>query len=253
MLRPVLPLAILGLTVTGTLIHAASPGLAPIATIDRIEWRLVPARKDGAEPRIEVSDGTMHSTLGVSNLPDAVGRLAAASPSSPGEAVSFSLVREAGAIGCVGRNGAHNTARGTCRFDPSEAYVAALARRGLRPESSSEALALALVDARVGQADGLARAGYPLREVDDLMTVAALDITPAYVDELRNAGLAIADIDELVTARALAITAAWLRDLATAGYPDLTLDQATAMRALDVTPDYARRMKRVAMAAGELM
>jgi hypothetical protein len=248
MFRPIVPLAILALGVSGTLIHAAGPTPHPIRAIDDIEWSYA----GGDNPRVKLTHDGMNSTMDTNDLPGVAGGLAAAS-SSPGEAVSFNLAREAGSLVCTGEWTANGKAHGTCRFDPSEAFVAELAARGLRPEDSDEAFALALVDARVGEVDALERAGFDLAEVDDLMAVAALGVTADYAGELRTAGLAIEELDDLVAAKALKICPDWLAEMADAGYPNLTADQAISMRALDVTPDYARRMKRVASAVGELM
>ncbi|HTM94569.1 MAG TPA: hypothetical protein VL100_01945 [Croceibacterium sp.] len=248
MFRPILPLAILALGVSGTLIHAAGPSPHPVRAIDDIEWSYA----GGDNPRVRLTHDGMNSTMDTNDLPRVADGLATAS-SSPGEAVSFNLAREAGALACTGAWGTNGKARGTCRFDPSEAFVGELAARGLRPEDSDEAFALALVDARVGEVDALERAGFDLTEVDDLLAVSALEVTADYAGELRTAGLAVDELDDLVAARALEISPRWLVEMAEAGYPGLTADQAISMRALDVTPDYARRMKRVASAVGELM
>jgi hypothetical protein len=249
MFRPIVPLAILALGVSGTLIHAAGPSSHPIRAIDDIEWSYA----GGDNPRVRLTHDGMNSTIDADELPSVAGGLAAVSSPNPGEPVSFDLAREAGSLVCTGEWTANGKARGTCRFDPSEAFVAELAARGLRPEDSDEAFALALVDARVGEVDALERAGFDLAEVDDLMAVAALGVTADYAGELRTAGLAIEELDDLVAAKALEICPDWLAEMADAGYPNLTADQAISMRALDVTPDYARRMKRVASAVGELM
>ena len=248
MFRPILPLAILALGISGTLIHAAGPSPHPIRAIEDIEWSYA----GGDNPHVRLTHDGMNSTMDTDDLPRVADGLAATS-SNPGEAVSFDLAREAGALACTGEWAAQGTAHGTCRFDPDQAFVAALAGRGLRPQDSDEAFALALVDARVAEVDALERAGFDLTEVDDLLAVSALEVTAEYAGELRAAGLAIDELDDLVAARALEISPHWLAEMAEAGYPGLTTDQAISMRALDVTPDYARRMKRVASAVGELM
>ena len=246
MLRPFLPLALLALGVTGTLIHAAGPSTGPI---DDIEW----SYRADPEPRLQITRKGMNSTFDASELPEIMETLAAASPRSPGEAVSFSLAREAGALACSGRTTGDGDAEGTCRFDATESYLAALAERRLRPEDDTELLALALVDARIALVDGLSRAGFRIEEAGDLIAVAALDVTAGFAEELKGAGLAIDDLEDLIAARALELDAAWLSEMAAAGYPNLTVEQAIQMRALDVTPDYARRMKQVAAALGESM
>jgi hypothetical protein len=249
MFRPVVPLAVLALGISGTLIHAAGPSTEPVRAIDDIEWSY--ARGD--HPSIRLTREGLSSTMNLSDVPAAASGFAAGSSSNPDDPVSFDLAREAGSLACTGEWFANDRARGTCRFDPSAAFVSALAARGLRPDDSGEALALALVDAHVGEIDALEHAGFDLADVDDLMGVAALDATAEYAGELRAAGLAIDELDDLVAAKALEICPRWLSEMAEAGYPNLTIDQAISMRALDVTPDYARRMKRVASAVGELM
>jgi hypothetical protein len=193
----------------------------------------------------------MNSTFDASDLPEIMESLAAASSRSPGEAVSFDLAREAGALACTGRVDGDGDADGTCRFDPHEGYVADLTARGLRPEDDEELLALALVDARLSLVDGLSNAGFRMDEAKDLIAVAALDVTADYAEELRGAGLLVEELEDLIAARALDLDAAWLSEMAEVGYPNLTIERAIQMRALDITPDYARRMKQVAAALGE--
>ena len=251
MLRPVLPLAILTLGVTGSLIHAATPaGPRRIHTIEGIQWSY---EADQEPHRMQLVHEGMQASLDESEAPEIMDVLAAASPSSPGEAVSFSLAREAGALACEGKTTAGGELEGTCRFDPSEGYVAALTERGLAPEDDDTVLALALVDARLASVDALSRAGFRIASAEDLIAVAALHVTGEFAAELREAGLVIDNVDDLVTARAVDLDAAWIKGMAEAGYPNLTVNRAIAMRALDVTPDYARRMKQVVAALGEPM
>jgi hypothetical protein len=248
MLRPILPLAVVALGITGTLLNAAPPSAqGATATMEGIEW----SYRAGEDPQLRLQHEGMNSTFDTSELPEIMGMLAAASPRSPGEAVSFSLAREAGALACNGRTGADGDAEGTCRFDPSERYVADLTARGLAPEDGDTVLALALVDARIALVDDLSRAGLPLEDAEDLIAVTALNVTADYAAELKGAGLVIEDTGDLVAARALDLDAAWLKEMAEAGYPNLTLENAIGMRALDVTPDYARRMRQVVAALGE--
>jgi len=241
--RPLLPLAALALGAAGTLIHAASPS----APIDDVEW----AYHGGGQPNLRLVHHGMNTTLNASDLPEVMEALAAASPRSPGEAVSFSLEREAGALACSGRTDADGDAEGTCRFDPSESYLADLAERGLRPEDADEVLALALVDARMALVDGLSQAGFEMEDASDLIAVAALDVTADYAEELKGAGLKIDELEDLIAARALDLDAEWLGGMAEAGFRNLTVERAIEMRALDITPDYARRMRQVAAALGD--
>jgi hypothetical protein len=190
------------------------------------------------------------TTFSPEDAKDIMGEIATASLARPGEAVTFTLVREAGTLACRGRAERAGEAFGTCRFGPDKGFTDALSRRGLPPEDSAEVLALALVDARVAPVDGLLDAGYRFEDAGEVVAVAALDVTAAFAGELRGAGLTIDDLDDLVAARALHIDGAWLGEMARAGYPGLTAGQAIQMRALGVTPDYVRRMTRVLSALG---
>lgn len=226
--------------------------------IEGIAWTYGPelsgpeSSGDTSRTQLRFSHEGSMSSFGTDEVPEIAGGLAAASLASPGEAVSFAVVREAGPLACTGRVVDVGRAAGTCRFDPDERYVAELARRGLFPEDSEEVLVLALVDGRVALVDGLVRLGYQFEDVDDLIALGALGVTPDFAEELRDAGLVIGELDDLVAARALGLDAGWLEAMARAGYPDLDIEQAIQMRALGVTPDYAQRMSRVLSALGEI-
>ncbi|HEY6817728.1 MAG TPA: hypothetical protein VI168_19520 [Croceibacterium sp.] len=246
MLRLPLIAALAVCAVAGTLAYARDLGEAGASEpLDDIAWSYRPAADAQSRPLLELKRAGMTSMFDPNDLPDVMRELAAVPPDQ-GAATGFRLVREAGTLVCTGRaTGAGHAAAGTCRFDPDQRFLAALAERGLSPEDNEDMLALALVDARLASVDGLSRAGYRLADADDLMAVSALDVSPAFAVELRGAGLVAKDIEDLVTARALEIDAAWVQGMAEAGYPNLGMEQAIQFRALDVTPDYARRMTRV--------
>lgn len=221
--------------------------------IERIAWTYGAQNSDGAAAtQLRFSHEGSISSFEAGDVPEILGKLAAASLASPGEAVSFNLAREAGALACTGHVTEAGPAAGTCRFDPDEHFVADLGRRGLFPEDSKQVLILALVDGRIGVVDGLVRLGYRFEEVDDLVAVGALDVTAAFAEGLRDAGLVIEELDDLVAAQALGLDAEWMMAMARAGYPELDIEQAIQMRALGVTPDYAQRMSRVLSALGEI-
>nr|WP_166177535.1 hypothetical protein [Altererythrobacter segetis] len=241
---PILPQA-------ATLSAAEAPPRA-YAAINPIDWTY--RDDDGASRtrQLRFSHNGMMTSFSPDEAAGIMGELATASLASPGEAVTFTLVREAGALACSGRVERAEAASGTCRFEPDKRFTDALTHRGLPPEDSDDVLALALVDARIALVDGLLDQGYRFGDADDLIAVAALDVSPAYAGELRGAGLKVDQLDDLVAARALHIDAAWLGEMAQAGYPRLKFDQAIQMRALGVTPDYAKRMSRVLNALGEI-
>jgi len=212
--------------------------------LDDIAWSYRAAADAKSRPLLELKREGMTSIFDPNDLPEIMRELAAV-PAERGAATGFRLVREAGTLACTGQATGAGHAAGTCRFDPDQRFLSALAERGLSPEDNEDVLALALVDARLASVDGLSRAGFRLADTDDLMAVSALDVSPAFAVELRGAGLVAKDVEDLVTARALEIDAAWVRGMAEAGYPNLGMEQAIQFRALDVTPDYARRMTRV--------
>ena len=170
----------------------------------------------------------------------------------PGDALSFSLTREAGALACSGRAEADGRASGSCRFDPNQGFAAELARRGIAPDDSDAMFGLTLVDAHLATVDALVAEGFRFGNAGELIAVSALDATPAYAGDLRGAGLKVDKIGDLIAAKALNIDAQWLGAMARAGYPNLAVGQAIQMRALGVTPDYALRMGRVLHAVHEI-
>jgi hypothetical protein len=180
-----------------------------------------------------------------------VGERFTAALARPGDAVSFVVHREAGAIACSGTVIALGRASGTCRFDPEHGFIAQVQARNLAPKDSDELLVLALVDARMASVDSLSHEGFEIAEVDTVIALAALGVTPEFARSLRQAGLVIADTDNLIAAKAVGIDPAWLRGMVEAGYAGLDVDRAIQMRALDITPDYARKMSRVMAALQE--
>jgi hypothetical protein len=241
---PILPQAA-ALSAADALPHA-------YAAIDPINWTYRDDDGPARNSQLRFSHNGMMTSFSPEEASRIMGELATASLANPGEAVTFSIVREAGSLACSGRVERTGSAAGTCRFNPYKRFTDALSRRGLPPEDSDAVLALTLVDARVALVDGLLDQGYRFDDADDLIAVAALDVSPAYAGELRGAGLKVDDLDDLVAARALHVDAAWLGEMAKAGYPGLKVEQAIQMRALGVTPDYAKRMSRVLSALGEI-
>lgn len=249
---PRLPLiAVVALSVVAATVSSAQDGTrradaATLEPVTDIEWSsLLRARNGEGRPYLHFQHDGMNTMLGADDLPEAEQVLADLSSAAPGDPISFSLTREAGALACAVRLVTAELARGTCRFDPDEGFVNALAARGLVPDDVEELLALAFVDARLASFDDLSRAGFAVTTVDELMTVAALEVTGAYALELRDAGLRPEDLDELVSAKAVGVEPGWIAEMAEAGYPGLDLHKVIELRALGVTPDYARRMAQV--------
>ena len=237
-------------TAVPTAQHAAARSYR---VLDDIRWSYDEESSPGrsTNPLRLTRDG-MNTSFGSDEARQIMGEHATASLNSPGEAVTFSIVREAGTLACSGAVESPGHAAGRCRFDPDGSFTSAMSARGLPPEDSAMVLSLALVDAHVASVDGLVAQGYRFEKADDLVAVAALDVTPAYAGELRDAALKVDDLDDLVAAKALDVDGEWLREMARAGYPHLEFEQAIQMRALGVTPEYATKMARVLRAVGEI-
>lgn len=229
---------------------AAARSYRPIETI---RWSYGDERyPGGTHEQLRFKYDRSNSSIGSDDDPQVRSVIRAIAQAAPGQAISFSLAREAGTIACRGRAEASGRAGGTCRFDPANGFATELARRGIAPKDSDGLLALTLVDAHLAALDGLAGQGFRFDDAGDLIAVSALGVTPAYAGELRAAGLKVDELANLIAAKALKIDAQWLGEMARAGYPGLAVGQAIQMRALGITPAYAMRMARVLRAVGEI-
>lgn len=214
----------------------AAAAAAPLI-LDDVTWQVTPGRE--ARQTLTISRGSSSSNGFTLDERAAEGRslreiLAQSGP------VAFTLDREAGTLRCVGTIRLGRGAGG-CRFTSQPAFEAALAARGMTSKRREQIFEAALVDARIGRADGLAREGFRLRNADDLIGATALDVTGDYARQIKSAGLTIRDFNDLIACRALKIDAAWVRGFTAAGYT-LTARRAIAMKATGVTPAYARAM-----------
>jgi len=234
---------------------AAAPRRA-YAAIERIGWSYgEEAHRSGTPNPLRFSrqgEGHFNASVGPEDAADTKAAIASIGRARPGDAIFFSLAREAGTLACSGRAEDGGRASGTCRFDPDRGFAAGLARRGIAPDDSDDLLAMTLVDAHLATVDGLTADGFGFDDAGDLVAVSALGISASYSSELRGAGLRINELGDLIAAKALKIDPRWLADMARAGYPDLTVGQAIQMRALGVTPEYAVKMARVLRSVGEI-
>jgi hypothetical protein len=253
--------AIALLAASPTLPRAAEPAAAATprhayAAIEKVRWTYgEETYRGGLHRQLRFSRderGHFNSSVGPDDAADAQAAIAAIERAHPGDAIAFSLTREAGTLACSGRAEDGGRASGACRFDPDQGFAAGLARRGIAPDDGDDLLALTLVDARLATVDGLTADGFRFDGAGDLIAVTALGVSPAYSDQLRGAGLRIDELGDLIAAKALKIDAQWLGDMARAGYSNLAVGQAIQMRALGVTPEYAMKMGRVLHAVHEL-
>jgi len=281
MIRPIATAALLAFAGLSSLPAAAPLTAKSYPAFDDIAWRYAPAGVNATTiDQLTFSRKGQQATHSASEAAELMGASAIVAMAQAGAPVSFTVVREAGALACTGRVEAPGRASGTCRFDPDARFTDALAERGIAPEEPSDLLAATFVDARVGQVDAIEQAGYDVAGFDDVITIAALEVTadfarslregglrfttleslveakavevtPEWVAQMRAAGLALEDADDIVSARAVEVTPEWLAGMARVGYGELSVEQAVRLKALDVTPDYVAKMDRVLAAVGE--
>jgi hypothetical protein len=228
---------------TTALLLGAASFAGPVTTAraeegEGITWSVSPGSEAGGLPSIEFRQQASSSGFSLEDdrgWADVQGAL-----SGTGDA-AFAVVREAGSLACRGTTERPFSGRGTCTFDPDEAFVRDLRARHLAPDRRSDLLAMALLGVTRGLIDGLAREGVSPSSADEVIAAAALEVTPEYVASLRGAGLTLAKLDDAVACKALDVNAAYVRSLEEAGV-HADAEQVVAMKAVGVTPEYARRM-----------
>src|SRR5262249_3483588 len=99
----------------------------------QLDWSFGPDRDQDEAPQLRFARRGMQASIDHQEAPAVVEQLIAALQGGEGSEVAFALAREAGALACSGRVTGRETAAGTCRFDPSEAFVAELARHDIAP------------------------------------------------------------------------------------------------------------------------
>jgi hypothetical protein len=244
---PKLPITVLVLVAAVSSLSARDRADVPrtAARSSEIEWAFTRGDGVGEDARLDVFRRGSHSSFGPGEVPQVWDALSGAAQAAAGDAVSFTLAREAGSLACTGRVTQAGHAAGICSFEPNQQFVSGLNARQVALDDRDDLFGLTLVDAHLASVDGLKQAGFRVADSGDLMTVSALQVTPEFAAGLKAAGLDIEDLDDLVSARALGVDPAWLSAMAAAGFPGLDADQAIAMRSLGITPDYAQRMARV--------
>lgn len=239
-------IAVAGGMLLSALAYAAPTALAadPLV-LDDVSWSVSPAKGGKGEARLSLRHKSSNSDVPLdgarAEFSEARGALAGgAGP------VRFRIAHEAGTLDCTGTMARALEGEGRCRFAADENYERALAARGLSPEHRSDMLAMLLVDATIGLADGLADAGVKPEDADDLIAAAALDVSPAYVRELQAGAMTLTSVEDAIACKALGVDGAYVRGLADAGYAKLDSEEVISMKAMGVTPDYARAMNAAA-------
>src|SRR5205085_4312612 len=156
---PKLPLTVLLLVAAVSTLSAKdrTDARPTLGRSNQIDWVYGPGDEAGEEVRIHFFRRGMQSSLDTNEAPDALNIVSRQASGSPGDAVSFSVVREPGALICSGSVTETGRAAGTCRFDPDDGFVRALAARNVALDRE-DLLGLTLVDAHVASVDGLKQA-----------------------------------------------------------------------------------------------
>jgi beta-lactamase regulating signal transducer with metallopeptidase domain len=226
-------------------------------------WELRLSREPGmAQVTIRTEHGNHSRSIRIDQLPGiSVEQISAASTT-----IRLPIRREAGTFNVDGV--CHNgVCGGTFAFEPSQAFAAELAKRGLERPTPRQQMELALADVGVAYLDALEKAGYAkpdlaqvvraaqhgvdagyLREMTSLGyragTLEALirlrdhGVDPDYVKGMRESGYRVDSPEELVRLRDHGIDPEYVRGMATSGFPKLTIDQLLDARNHGIDPEY---------------
>lgn len=154
----------------------------------------------------------------------------------------FQLVREGGTFTFEGSFSAGQGA-GHYRFEPSDAYLQAMAALGYKQLSPKEQFQLALFDVGPKRVKELGALGFTDIPVKQLVEVGIFDITPDYVRAMSQLGYGKLTLRELVESRIHNLTPQFVRDLAAVGYEKLDFETLKAFGIHGVTPEFIREMR----------
>lgn len=187
---------------------------------------------------------------------------------SPGEHVTFTIVRDAGRLACEGWAG-HGHGSGTFTFIANASYAVELGKRGItlgNPdrdilEAAIADLSFAYIDTIRGfyphaeflklielRAVGVdpdyvrtMEARFPGVDLQTMVSLRAVGVTDAYLDELKHLGFTALRAQEAVELRATGVNERYVKDLASVGYTDISAADLRQMRAVGVDSDFIRR------------
>ncbi len=132
---------------------------------------------------------------------------------SPGSAVQFQIVRDAGTFQFQGfLQGGHGG--GTFAFSANPSFV-----------------------------NEMASLGYTGLTEETVFTSAVHDVSATYIRDMNALGIRPESIDKIVTMRIHNVTTDYVREMGSLGYTNLTPDKLVTMRIHGVTTDFARELK----------
>ncbi|MBA4094753.1 MAG: hypothetical protein C0489_11795, partial [Candidatus Accumulibacter sp.] len=201
------------LLIASTALLLAAPAGAQVP--DRIDFTVSPTQKAPGKVQLALSYRTPKSRSNNSSpiaLAELQGLSAAQLASTSGAPARFRIVRDAGSLDCGGifRNG---RGTGDCRFAPSSAYAAELAKRGIARPSAEQQFQLAMHDGDLAVADELIRQGYKRPSIAQLVETGIFDIDLPFLKALDAAGYRVGSVSKLVEMKIHGVTPEYIRDL----------------------------------------
>ncbi len=192
-----------------------------------------------------------------------------------GEAVSFTLKREAGVFEFAGnlrgtaRNGSGEgtfTLTGDPRFptklaklgvtdlneesifvlaatDVGTAYVEGLRDRGYGEVPAELLVALAIHRVSLEYIDSLAALGYEHEPLEQLVALRIHQVTPDFIAEIDALGYHAEKTESLLAWKIHGVDGEFIEELKDLGYTELAAEELVALRIHQVTPDFLKQMK----------
>jgi len=165
--------------------------------------------------------------------------------------VSFSLVREAGRIDCVGTF-TDGKGAGTFTFTPNRSFVDAMRSRGFDFDKQTargtndveeRLFAATTLNVTTRLADDLLSANFGKLDIDDLFKAAIFKVDSQFMSEMKASGFPNLTMEDLVKARIFKIDAAWVRDVNSMGFAGNDFEQLVKFRIFKVTPEFLQSLK----------
>jgi len=167
-----------------------------------------------------------------------------------GGPVHFTLVREAGTIDCEG-SFQDGKGAGTYRFTGSQAFLAAMKRRGFDFEKDSSKgndtedrlFTAAAINITTAQADDLLSAGFGKLDVGDLFKAAIFKVDSKFMREMKDTGFPNLGMEELVKARIFKIDADFVKQATKMGFDKEPFESLVKMQIFKVTPEFLAEVR----------
>jgi beta-lactamase regulating signal transducer with metallopeptidase domain len=202
-------------------------------------WELRPARDAGT---VYVSLHTAHSTHGRTMSVAQLEALTGTRIAGGNGAIHVPIRRESGTFTVDGvcRGG---ICGGTYVFEPSPAFPAELAKRGIGAPTAQEQYELAIQDVGVAWLDELAADGYQKPDVHGMVRAAEHGVTLDYVRGMAGLGYRLGTLDALITLRDHGVDPEYVRGMTANGFPHLASDDLVRARDHGVDPAYVKGMR----------